>query len=168
MMHNTAAYRYGEGTGFKAVSLPYNGGVSLVAVLPDDEATFTFDSTSWNGIIAALTTKTIALTMPKVTIKGETISLEKTLTGLGMPTPFTDAADLSGIAPGLYIDDVLHQAFVAIDEVGTEAAAATAVISVETSAALDPVPFTLDRPFTFAIRDDATGAILFVGRAAAL
>jgi serpin B len=65
----------------------------------------------------------------------------------------------------LVIDDVLHKAFVGVDEYGTEAAAATAVIMRLTSGlASDPVEFRVDRPFIFAIRDTTTGTLLFLGR----
>jgi serpin B len=67
--------------------------------------------------------------------------------------------------PELFISDVVHKAFVAVDEAGTEAAAATAVIVGTTSAPVEPlVEVTIDRPFIFLIRDIETGAILFVGR----
>jgi serpin B len=75
-------------------------------------------------------------------------------------------ADLSGMdgKHDLYIQDVIHKAFIAVTEAGTEAAAATAVIIGITSAPLSPVYFNVDRPFIFLIRDNPTGAILFVGR----
>ena len=67
-------------------------------------------------------------------------------------------------APDLYIDEVLHKAFVSLDEAGTEAAAATAVIMKETAMPAQPVEITIDHPFMFLIRDIEMGAILFVGR----
>jgi serpin B len=83
-----------------------------------------------------------------------------------MPTAFSDRAEFSGIskADRMQIQDVVHEAFIAVDEEGTEAAAATAVIFGVTSAPSKTVDLTIDRPFLFAIRDDATGAILFLGR----
>jgi serpin B len=77
----------------------------------------------------------------------------------------SQAADFSGLdgEHGLYVSDVLHKGFVAIDENGTEAAAATAVV-VGDSAAPEPATLAVDRPFVFFIRDRPTGAILFVGR----
>jgi len=87
------------------------------------------------------------------------------LQSLGMVEAFGGSADLSGMngTGGLFIQDVVHQAFVAVDEKGTEAAAATAVIVGETSAP-PPATLTIDRPFVFAIIDRATGATLFIGR----
>jgi serpin B len=93
-------------------------------------------------------------------------SLNDLLAGMGMRTAFSGAADFSGMTgyPDLFISDVVHKAFVAVDEAGTEAAAATAVI-MPTSAAPEPaVEVTIDRPFIFLIRDIQTGTILFVGR----
>jgi serpin B len=75
-------------------------------------------------------------------------------------------ADFSGMTGGrdLYIDEVVHKAFVSVDEAGTEAAAATAVIMKLTAMPAEPVKFTVDRPFIFLIRDIETNSILFVGR----
>jgi serpin B len=83
-----------------------------------------------------------------------------------MPIAFTDAADFSGMTGKreLVVSDVVHKAFVSVDEFGTEAAAATGVVMGITSAPLDPATVTIDRPFIFLIRDIATGAVLFTGR----
>lgn len=83
-----------------------------------------------------------------------------------MPIAFTDRADFSGMTKQepLEIAEVLHQAFIAVDEKGTEAAAATAVVMRVVSAPLKVVDLDVDRPFLFVIRDDETGAILFMGR----
>ena len=85
---------------------------------------------------------------------------------LGMPIAFTTAADFSGMTGGhdLYISDVVHKAFVSVDEAGTEAAAATAVIMKLTAAPVSPVQMTIDRPFIFLIRDIRTDTILFLGQ----
>jgi len=83
-----------------------------------------------------------------------------------MPVAFSTSADFSGMTGGrdLYISEVLHKAFVSVDEAGTEAAAATAV-PMELTAVPEPLAeVTIDRPFIFLIRDIDTGAILFVGR----
>jgi serpin B len=93
-------------------------------------------------------------------------SLKDTLADMGMPIAFSGGADFSGMTGNrdLSISDVVHKAFVAVDEAGTEAAAATAVIMELTAVPEPPVEVTLDRPFIFLIRDIDTGAILFVGR----
>ena len=92
--------------------------------------------------------------MPKFEYDSE-FGLKGALVKLGMKEPFLDNADFSGISreSDLHIDDVLHKAFVSVDEAGTEAAAATGVIVGTTSMPLDPVTVTLDRPFVFLIRD---------------
>ena len=93
-------------------------------------------------------------------------SVKKALAAMGMPDAFTDNADFSGMTGkrDLFISDVIHKAFVSVDEAGTEAAAATAVIMAATSMPAQPIAVTVDRPFIFLIRDNKTGAILFIGR----
>jgi len=105
------------------------------------------------------------LSMPRFRIKGQTIPLKDQLSALGMPDAFVfGLADFSGMdgTRQLLIGNVLHQAFVEVDEYGTEAAAATAVVMDLGSAQLKHLE--VDRPFVFLIRDIQTGAILFLGR----
>lgn len=104
----------------------------------------------------------VHLTMPRFTYESG-FRLKETLAAMGMPAAFT-AADFSGMdgTRTLFIDDVIHKAFVSVDEAGTEAAAATAVV-VARAAPTPPKQVTVDRPFVFMIRDIETGAILFVG-----
>jgi serpin B len=109
----------------------------------------------------------VDLTMPRFEIKGETFSVKSVLTDLGMGVAFTPSADLSGmdgIVGSLMIHDVLHQAFVKVNEKGTEAAAATAVIVGDTSVPPEGPTVVLDRPFLFLIQDRPTGQVLFLGR----
>jgi serpin B len=114
---------------------------------------------------ANLASALVTLSLPKWTFESEH-SLKAALQVLGMNAAFVaGAADLSGMdgRPGhIYIDDVYHKAFIAVDEVGTEAAAATAVIF---SPASLPPHYTVafDRPFVFLIYDKPTGQILFLG-----
>ena len=120
--------------------------------------------------------KLVRLTMPKFEMESE-FSLTDTLSTMGMPDAFDDAsANFSGMdgricrARGdicLLISDVLHKAFISVDEAGTEAAAATAVIIAETKAVVvepEPIELIVDRPFLFIIRHQTTGTILFLGR----
>ena len=113
-------------------------------------------------IISGLQATQVGLNMPKFEFDSE-FNLKDTLADMGMPIAFTGDADFSGMTGNreLSISDVVHKAFVAVDEAGTEAAAATAVIMKLTAA---PEQVTIDRPFIFLIRDIDTGAILFVGR----
>lgn len=114
----------------------------------------------------------VALTLPRFKFES-TNELSRTLAALGMPAAFDPtAADFRGMAdvPGqpLYVGPVLHKAFIAVDEKGTEAAAATAVMMGARSVPQpeEPVPFVCDRPFLFVLRHRLTGALLFVGRLA--
>ena len=116
-------------------------------------------------IISDLQPTGIALTMPKFEFDSE-FSMKDTLAGMGMPIAFSGGADFSGMTGtlDLHISEVIHKAFVSVDEAGTEAAAATAVIMRESAPPELPVEMTIDHPFIFLIRDIETGAILFVGR----
>lgn len=172
LMRLEADLFYAEGEGWQAVELPYEGEqVSMVVLLPA-EGTFAafeagLDSGRLAAVLAALSSDRVALTMPKFTF---TTGFEagETLAAMGMPDAFDAArADFGGIEPRneLYITRVIHKAFVAVDETGTEAAAATAVVmDGRTSVPPEPRVVTLDRPFLFLIRDVETGAILFFGR----
>ena len=118
--------------------------------------------------IASTRKQKVQVTIPKWKLETK-FSLSNVLKSLGMPDAFSNAADFSKMtaAADLYIADVLHKAFVEVNEKGTEAAAATGVIMATKSAAVRPDPtFTADHPFLFLIRDQKTGAILFMGRLA--
>jgi len=85
---------------------------------------------------------------------------------MGMPIAFTTGADFSGMTGNhdLFIGDVIHKAFVSVDETGTEAAAATAVVMEMTAMPQPPMEVSIDHPFIFLIRDIETNTVLFVGR----
>ena len=106
----------------------------------------------------------VALTMPKFEFELG-FSVKKALAAMGMPAAFSGGADFSGMTGNreLFISDVVHKAFVCVDEAGTEAAAATAVIVTMMAPPGAPVEVTVDRPFIFLIRDIETDTILFVG-----
>jgi serpin B len=170
MMKQTEAFGYTEGEGYQAVELRYDGGeLSMVILLPEAGQFQNFEeglqAQQVSDIISGLQPIEVALTMPKFEFDSE-FSLKDTLVGMGMPIAFSSSADFSGMTgnPELLISDVVHKAFVAVDEAGTEAAAATAVIMKLTAVPEPPMEVTLDRPFIFLIRDIDTGAILFVGR----
>jgi serpin B len=176
MMNQTEAFGYTDGEGYQAVELRYDVGelpdgkaLSMVIILPEGGQVEMFEeelqAQKVNDIIGDLQLTEVALTMPKFEFESE-FSLKDTLAEMGMPLAFSGAADFSGMTGnlGLAISDVLHKAFVSLDEAGTEAAAATAVIMKETAMPDPPVEVTIDHPFMFMIRDIDTGAILFVGR----
>jgi len=112
-----------------------------------------------------LQTENVFLQMPLFKFTSD-FSLKEALENLGMPLAFSNQADFSGMTGNteLYIKDVVHKAFVSVDEAGTEAAAATAVIMDQKGISVDPQRVVLDRPFIFLIRDIPTGSILFLGR----
>jgi serpin B len=170
MMRQTESFGYADGKGYQAVELPYDGGeLSMVILLPEADQFQAFEAglqaQRVSDIISGLRPTQVALTMPKFEFDSQ-FELGDTLAAMGMPIAFSGEADFSGMTggPDLYISQVIHKAFVSVDEAGTEAAAATAVIMRATAMPSQPVEVTLDRPFIFLIRDIDTGAILFVGR----
>ena len=184
MMNATKNFAYSDGDGYQAVRLPYWGGAHMIVIVPDRgnfrEFEQSLDAETIRRIVEKLTLHEVTLKIPKFEFESE-FKLAKTLRALGMPnavdsTP-TSKADFSGMdgasciagdRPCLAIDEVIHKAFVAVDEVGTEAAAATAVVIVQvTGGSFDMPPkaaLTVDRPFIFLIRDGFTRSILFLGR----
>jgi serpin B len=170
MMRQTGSLGYAEGPGYQAVELPYDGHeLSMVILLPEAGEFEAFEEGLGAGqvesILEGLAYRQVALTMPKFEFESE-FSLAQALAALGMPAAFSGDADFSGMDGGrdLFISEVVHKAFVSVDEAGTEAAAATAVIVAVTGMPEAPVEVSLDHPFIFFIRDIQTGAILFVGR----
>ena len=170
MMKQTEVFGYTEGDGYQAVELQYDGGeLSMIVLLPEAGNFQVFEeglqADKASDIISGLQPTGVALTMPKFEFDSE-FSLTDTLAGMGMPIAFSGTADFSGMtgSPYLFISEVIHKAFVSLDEAGTEAAAATAVIMDESETPGEPIEVTIDRPFIFLIRDIETGAILFVGR----
>ena len=108
----------------------------------------------------------ITLTIPLFKFESE-FSLGETLAGMGMPDAFDDRADFSGMtgSKDLLISQIVHKAFVSVDERGTEAVASTAgVVILVSGSSKEPIPVTVNRPFIFLIRDTATGTVLFIGR----
>ena len=170
MMGQTESFGYAEGDGYQAVELPYDGGeLSMVILLPASGNFKAFEDAlnaqKLNAIMGSLENRGIRLTMPKFEFESS-CSLKETLSAMGMPIAFSDRADFSGMTGNrdLFIADVVHKAFVSVDEAGTEAAAATAGVMAPTGTPDVPIEVTINRPFIFLIRDIETGAILFVGR----
>jgi serpin B len=170
MMRQAESFGYARGEGYQAVELPYDGReMSMVILLPDRDGFDAFedslDARRVEAIIKTLKYRQVALTMPRFEFDSH-FSLNQALVALGMPAAFSGGADFSGMTGNrdLFISDVLHKAFVSVDEEGTEAAAATAVVMKLAVVEDEPIPVTIDRSFIFLIRDVRTGAILFVGR----
>ncbi|MCK5434684.1 MAG: serpin family protein, partial [Dehalococcoidales bacterium] len=170
MMSQTESFGYAEGDEYQAVELPYDGGeLSMVILLPQtghfDAFEGSLDAQQVDAIMGRLEYSQVSLTMPKFEFESG-FGLKETLAAMGMPVAFSRDADFSGMTGNrdLFIADVIHKAFVSVDEAGTEAAAATAVVMELTAVPEVPVEVTADRPFIFLIRDIETGTILFVGR----
>ena len=139
-------------------------------IVPDegrfDEVESSLDNGHVSTILESLQPTSVMLDLPKFQFESE-FSLRDQLMALGMKDAFDpNTADFSGMTEtdDLHIGAVVHKAFVAVDEKGTEAAAATAVIMETTSVPMFDVTLTIDRPFIFLIRDIPTGQILFIGR----
>ncbi|GAF90367.1 unnamed protein product [marine sediment metagenome] len=152
------------------MELPYDGSeLSMVILLPETGQFKAFEGSLGADLVDTITNdlayRQVALTMPKFEFESD-FTLANTLAAMGMPVAFSPAADFSGMTGNrdLFIAEILHKAFVSVDEAGTEAAAATAVVMTMTAAPEEPVEVTVDRPFVFLIRDIETGTILFVGR----
>jgi serpin B len=176
------------GAGWRAVRMPYLGSQStrsgadelaMTIIVPDDLAAFDgqltaaklADLTSTLDDGGLLDSRKVDLTLPRFSIESR-FDLKEALSALGMPLAFDPTrADFTGIATpqfGLFIKAVIHQANIDVNEKGTEAAAATAVLGMtggpgDTS---KPVIIRADRPFLFVLTDVPTGAVLFIGRVA--
>jgi len=170
MMRQKKSLGYAESEGYQAVELPYDGReLSMVILLPQAGQFETFekslDAQQVDNIIKDLASTQVILTMPRFEFASR-FRLGETLAAMGMQDAFSGNADFSGMTGNrdLFISDVVHKAFVSVDEAGTEAAAATAVIMPTAAPPGATVEVTIDRPFIFLIRDIETGAMLFVGR----
>jgi serpin B len=170
MMHQTERLGYAAGDRYQVVTLPYDGReLEMVVLVPDRGKFAEFEKSLTAGkaasIIKDISPKQVALSLPGFKYESE-FSLGRILAAMGMPIAFSGQADFSGMTGNreLSISEVIHKAFVAVDESGTEAAAATAVIMRATAMPVMPLEITIDRPFIFLIRDIQTGSVIFVGR----
>src|SRR5262249_50605688 len=154
--------------------LPYEKNeLSLIAFVPKTvdglaEVEKGLTSARLEGWLKQRKPRMVSLELPKFKITAE-FSLKKTLTDMGMPTAFdAKAADFTGMTTlePLFIQEVIHKAYVDVHEKGTEAAAATAVLMFAGGIPPPPIPVVADRPFCFLIRENRTGSILFIGRLA--
>lgn len=174
MMHLTAPFSFVKTDGVSVVELPYKrSSLSMILVVPDSiDGLAAVEQRLTPEILANWTShfayKRVMLTMPKFTITSE-FRLEDVLSSLGMRLAFTGAADFSAITDKekISIGAIAHKAFIDVDEKGTEAAAATALMYKATAMIEDkPEKIVADRPFLIFIRENDSGAILFAGRVA--
>ena len=167
-MHGSSYRRFASGDGWRAVELLYTvGDLAMVIVLPD-EGRFDAVAATLRDVLGATSTGNLTevnLSLPRFDI-ASSLGLKPRLIELGMSTAFGDTADFTGMSTTepLQIADVVHQADVTVNEHGTIASAATAVIVRATSAPLHTEQMVVDRPFLFTIVDRPTGAILFAGQ----
>ena len=170
MEPDKAMFNYTDTGDLQILELPYKGEkISMLILLPAENNTNMLSSLTaekLNEYKTKLTeTKLDAIYLPKFEFDTKYF-MKDALEALGMPTAFkADAADFSGMdgTRNLYIGSVIHQAFVKVDEEGTEAAAATAVI-IATTGIRERTEFKADHPFIFIIQERETGNILFLGR----
>ena len=171
MMYDSTFVPYAVGDGWQAIELAYQGETAAMDIIVPDEGRFEeiesgLDSQTVSAMLSGLQPTSLALGLPKFEYESQ-FGLVDQLKALGMTDAFeADLANFSGMSErnDLYISEVIHKAFVAVDEKGTEAAAATAVIVDVASAQISEISLIIDRPFIFIIRDIPTGQILFIGR----
>lgn len=160
-----------QGTNFTAVSLPYaDDRLSMLVVVPDagqfSQVEASLDAPALQTLVAGLSARTVALALPRFRIETAT-SLVDSLQALGMTSAFVPgSADFSGMdgTRDLFISTVVHKAFIDVAENGTEAAAATGVVFKDGGIFMVDLTVSAERPFLYFLRDEPTGAIVFMGR----
>lgn len=173
LMFQKGDYKFSRTDTIQMLELPYKGeDLSMLVLLPkekeglgDLEKELTAENlTEWQQ---KMHKQEVLVFLPKFTMTYE-CELNKTLEQMGMPLAFSGGADFSGMTGrrDMFISNVIHKAFVAVDEEGTEAAAATGVVMKLTAVREPPPTFRADHPFVFLIKDNKTGSILFMGRVA--
>lgn len=166
-------YPYYETERLQAVEIPYTGGnFSLVVVLPGADSSLedfepAFGAPGFFEVMEGLKTRKVFVNLPRFRTESG-FNLEEVLAGLGMPRAFSNQAEFTGMTGDdtLKIDKIIHKAMIDVQEGGTEAAAATAVVMIQkTSIDLEePVLFRADRPFLFFLKENEYDSILFMGR----
>ena len=172
MMSQSAGYLYYKGKNFQSFALPYGkGGVSMYVFLPDEQTNldqFEQDLTreNWDMWMKSFTRRPGDVMLPRFKVEWGA-KLNDALKAMGMAEAFDERADFSQIAGPefgkLFISRVVHKSICEVNEEGTVAAAVTSVVVGVTSAPPEKFVIKVDRPFFFAIRDTATGLVLFMG-----
>lgn len=171
LMQVEGAFSYTSQEKFSAVELPYgDSAFSMVVLLPQpgvstSELVETMTAENWNSWSASFYPTNILINLPKFKYGFKSL-LNDPLINLGLGIAFSGSADFSNITTmaDLFISRVIHQTFIDVQEEGTEAAAATIVEMRETSSPGGPLQFVADRPFLYLIKENSTGAILFMGK----
>jgi serpin B len=161
---------YATGPGWRAIGLPYQGDRLAMAVILPDPGRFAavraaLDGSALHRLLLGFAPTGFGVRLPRFAFRAHT-SLNVPLVMLGMPTAFSGAADFSGMTTTepLRIGAVEHEAYVAVDEHGAEAAAGTGVAMEATAGIAAGLQVVVDRPFLFAVHDVATGTPLFLGQ----
>ena len=177
MMTRTGSYGYLQGQGFQAVRLPYRGGrFAMYVLLPDASSSVAalrqgLTPQAWSGWMGRFSPREVRVVMPRYRVNVES-RLNAPLAALGMTDAFQQtSANFRSLLPAeylargnVYVSEAKQKVFVEVNEEGTEAAAVTGIEMRTTSAPPPPASFIVDRPFLLAIRDDTTGALLFIGQ----
>jgi serine protease inhibitor len=177
MMSRTGRYGYLRGEGFQALRLPYRGDrFAMYVLLPDSGRSLAdlrggLSATAWRGWMGTFAPREVHVTLPKYRLSLES-RLNTPLEALGMADAFDPGrARFGAMLPAeflqrqnAYVSEAKQKVFIEVNEEGTEAAAVTGIEVRTTSAPAPPMQFRVDRPFVVAIRDDQTGALLFVGQ----
>ncbi|HEX7302719.1 serpin family protein [Lentzea sp.] len=164
-MKVTEKFRYAHRDGWQTIVLPADSGVEAVVLLPDESLDQPLDP----SVFDAETFTRLELSLPTVDVRAK-FHLKNTLRQLGVERMFARDADFSGLSPDerMYVDEVVHEAVLRLDEQGLEGAAATAITfrTVSIEIPVDPVVVTVDRPFLLAVRHAASGAVYFLAQVA--
>ena len=171
MMNMLEPVKYAKRTDYQAIELAYgSGNYAMTILLPNEKTNVgtlinALSGTEWKNLNVALQEQKVIVGLPKFTLEYET-NLNNVLTNMGMPTMFSEMADLSKIAPPagkIKVGFVKQNTFVAVDEKGTEAAAVTTIGIIVTSAPSYP-EVICNRPFLFIISEKQSNTILFAGK----
>ena len=181
-MRQTGTFRYRESEGARMLELPYRGGdASMIIILPDVDADPTVSNLDALARVEAglaasdlmsitdhMASRRLIVRLPRFSVDSR-LGVKEAMRALGMEYVFTPDADLSGMTGNddLKINSILQNARIDVNEAGTEAVAVTAVGFGTRGGAIareEPIEFTVDRPFLFLVRENATGSVLFMGR----
>jgi serpin B len=173
MMSQSGRYNYYQDSNFQAVSLPYGQGrVSMYIFLPSKSSSLkkfyeNLNAENWEGWMSQFSSMKGDIVLPRFKVEYEVV-LNEALKALGMEVAFdkqrANFGGMCAISSGanVFIDQVRHKTFVEVNEEGTEAAAATSV-GIGITSVQPTFSMVIDRPFFLAIRDNQTGAVLFMG-----
>ena len=171
MMRRSDDFDYQENAEMQAVALPYKGGrMALYLLLPRENQSLetllaSLNAKSFDALVAKMTKREGRVALPRFKMSDD-IALNEPLQSLGMKSAFALSADFSRIAPELFISAVRHKAVIEVNETGTEAAAVTSIGMAGSAMPMDkpePFVFNANRPFLLALRDNESGALLFLG-----